>query len=121
MAQAVLRGQTKGYRHHPQLERFRAQHSPIGAIADYLRSVHAEATVRGYEFAGEKISPARTSGVIVVTRGQVLHEWSHLMAKLAVRDPQLHDAPAHMRRPQSHPSFRIVPGGVETWERVSAT
>ena len=118
LAQAVLRGQTKGYRHHPQLERFRDQHSPVGAIADYLRSVHAEAGVRGYEFAGEKISPSRTSGVLVVTRGQLMHEWDHLMAKLVVRDPQLRERLSSVRRPQSHPSFRIVPGGVASWERV---
>ena len=47
LAQAVLRGRTNGYRHHPQLQRFRAQPSPLGAIADYLRGVHAEAVNRG--------------------------------------------------------------------------
>ena len=89
LAQAVLRGRTNGYRHHPQLQRFRAQPSPLGAIADYLRGVHAEAVNRGYAFAARKISPARASGVIAVTRGQLMHEWSHLMAKLAIRDPEL--------------------------------
>jgi hypothetical protein len=44
LAQAVLRGRTNGYVHHPQLERFRAESSPLGAIADYLRGVHGEAT-----------------------------------------------------------------------------
>ena len=39
LAQAVLRGRTNGYLHHPQLQRFRAQPSPLGAIADYLRAV----------------------------------------------------------------------------------
>ena len=119
LAQAVLRGRTKGYRHHPQLERFRAQESPVGAIAEYLRSVHAEAVNRGYVFAGEKISRTRSSAIIPVTRGQLMHEWNHLMAKLIVRDPQLHDRLLRIRNPQSHPSFRIVPGDVETWERVT--
>ena len=64
-----------------------------------------------------KISPARGSGVIAVTRGQLMHEWSHLMAKLAIRDPELRGRLTHVRRPQSHPSFRIVSGDVETWER----
>jgi len=117
LAQAVLRGRTKGYRHHPQLERFRAQPSPLGAIADYLRGVHAEAVDRDYVFAARKISPARAAGGITVTRGQLMHEWSHLMAKLAIRDPELRARLAHVRRPRSHPSFRIVSGDVETWER----
>ncbi len=117
LAQAVLRGRTNGYRHHPQLQRFRAQPSPLGAIAEYLRGVHAEAVTRGYAFAVRKISPARATGVIAVTRGQLMHEWSHLMAKLAVRAPESRGRLAHVRRPRSHPSFRVVPGDVETWER----
>ena len=117
LAQAVLRGRTNGYRHHPQLERFRAQPSPLGAIADYLRSVHAEAVRRGYAFASRKVSLARGSGLIAVTRGQLMHEWSHLMAKLAIRDPDLRGRLARIGRPQSHPSFRVVSGDVETWEK----
>ena len=116
LAQAVLRGRTTGYRHHPQLHRFKAQSSPVGAIADYLRSVHAEAVQRGYEFAAAKISRARTTGTMDVTRGQLLYEWRHLMAKLAVRDPQALGRLSKVRRPLAHPSFRIVSGGVEPWE-----
>jgi len=121
LAQAVLRGRTNGYRHHPQLERFRAQPSPLGAIADYLRSVHAEAVRRGYAFASRKVSLARGSGLIAVTRGQLMHEWSHLMAKLAIRDPELRGRLARVGRPLSHPSFRVVSGDVETWEKRPGT
>jgi hypothetical protein len=117
LAQAVLSGRTNGYRHHPQLQRFRAQLSPLGAVADYLRGVHAEAVHRGYAFAAEKVSPARGSGPIAVTRGQVEHEWLHLMTKLATRDPEAHARLECVRRPRAHPSFRIVPGVVETWEK----
>jgi len=117
LAQAVLRGRTKGYRHHPQVQRFRAQPSPLGAIADYLRSVRLEAVGRGYAFAPRKISPARGSGVIAVTRGQLMHEWSHLMMKLELRDPERRDQLAGVSRPRPHPSFRIVSGEVETWEK----
>ena len=118
LAQAVLRGRTKGYRHHPQLERFRGQPSSVGAIASYLRIVHEEAVTRGYEFDAAKISSARGSNGIAVTRGQLMHEWSHLMGKLSVRDPELRARLAGVRRPQPHPSFLIVPGDIETWERI---
>lgn len=119
LAQAVLRRQTAGYRHHPQLERFRAQASPVGSIADYLRGVHAEAVSRGYEFAGRKISFARGGGTITVTRGQIEHEWRHLMTKLAIRNPEIHDRLGHVKRPQTHPLFRVVPGEIERWEKGS--
>jgi len=33
LAQKVLRGDTKGYRHHPQLLRFRLCPEPLAAIA----------------------------------------------------------------------------------------
>ena len=36
LAQAVLRGETRGYRHHPQLARF----DDVGAIAQYLSLIH---------------------------------------------------------------------------------
>jgi hypothetical protein len=117
LAQAVLRGRTNGYLHHPQLERVRAHPSPLGAIADYLRGVHAEAVKRGYTFTARKVSPARGSGPIAVTRGQVEQEWLHLMTKLARRDPESHVRLECVKRPQLHPIFRIVPGGVETWEK----
>jgi hypothetical protein len=47
LAQAVLSGRTRGYRHHPQLHRFRGHSGPRGAIAEDLRGVHAEAMSRG--------------------------------------------------------------------------
>ena len=117
LAQAVLRGRTKGYRNHPQLNRFRAQSSPVGAVADYLRAVHAEAVNRGYAFAADKISSARSTDAVVVTRGQLMYEWGHLMSKLTTRDPERHVRLVHVRRPQAHPLLRIVPGDVEAWER----
>ena len=39
LAQKVLLGATKGYRNHPQLDRFKLQTDPIAAIAAYLREV----------------------------------------------------------------------------------
>ena len=40
------------------------------------------------------------------------------MGKLSVRDPELRDRLATVSRPQAHPSFRIVPGGIEPWEKL---
>ncbi|WP_312350379.1 pyrimidine dimer DNA glycosylase/endonuclease V [Actinomyces sp.] len=55
LAQAVLAGRTKGYTHHPQLERFREAPDPLAAIAAYLEGIAAEATRRGYHFDTTRI------------------------------------------------------------------
>lgn len=39
LAQKVLKGETKGYRHHPQLIRFKSHCDPEGAIGKYLLEV----------------------------------------------------------------------------------
>lgn len=117
LAQAVLRGRTKGYRHHPQLDRFRAQARPVGAIAEYLVAVHSESLVRGYAFASEKIGRARHRGRIAVRHGQLRCEWGHLREKLARRNPEWLARLGDVSRPEPHPLFRVVPGGVEDWER----
>ena len=117
LAQAVLRGRTKGYRHHPQLERFRAQRSPRAAINAYLAAIYAEAMQRGYAFDRRKFGRVRPVGLIGVSSGQVAYEWRHLMKKLARRDRMLHRRWSGTARPQCHPLFRRRRGPVESWER----
>src|SRR5436309_1534224 len=85
LAQAVLRGRTKGYTRHPQLRRFQAQDSPVAGIAAYLRAVQEEAERRGYRFDASRISRASWRGTIDCTVGQLEYEWLHLRQKLAVR------------------------------------
>lgn len=118
LAQAVLRGRTKGYRRHPQLARFRTQPRPLGCIASYLRAVHAEAAARGYSFASGRISRARASGRLVVSKGQLEYEWRHLRRKVALRDPGWLMHLDKLSAPRPHPLFHVVPGGIEQWERV---
>ncbi|HWQ19849.1 MAG TPA: pyrimidine dimer DNA glycosylase/endonuclease V, partial [Methanotrichaceae archaeon] len=50
LAQKVLRGETQGYRYHPQLNRFKEAEDPKAAIAGYLKEVVKEAGRRGYCF-----------------------------------------------------------------------
>ena len=74
LARAVLRGKTRGYRHHPQLERFRAHALPCCAINAYLSAIHSEATARGYAFDKRKIGPLRSVQPISATTGQISYE-----------------------------------------------
>jgi len=123
LAQKVLQGWTRGYRHHPQLHRFRATRNPLAAIANYLVVVHEESVQRGYQFDRGKIDAKRIQAgfqraqKIAETRGQLLHEWEHLKAKLAVRDAARHRVSRSLPMPEHHPLFRVIEGEVRDWER----
>jgi hypothetical protein len=118
LARAVLCGNTRGYRSHPQLERFRSQTAPRAAISSYLKGVHSEATTRGYSFDRSKIGRARTEVSLFVTAGQVEYEWQHLLQKLAARNPALYQQWRAVSAPECHPLFQVQPGPIESWERV---
>lgn len=117
LAQRVLEGRTRGYRHHPQLERFRACSDPIAAIGSYLRSILAEAEARGYDFNGSLIvSGRRRVAAIEATDGQLRFEARHLRAKLGNRSPRLVGR-VRVRQIEAHPLFRIVVGPRASWEK----
>ena len=117
LAQAVLSGKTKGYRNHPQLERFRSGASPAALIAEYLKAVHAESLARGYRFDKGKIGRSRTSKRLDVTSGQFDFEWRHLMNKLKTRAPERYEKFMAEQHPSPHPLFRVIPGKIADWER----
>ncbi len=120
LAQAVLKGETRGYRHHPQLQRFRAQVDPVAAIATYLAAVQAQAQARGYRFDETKIDRRRMRGRLTETRGQLDYEWRHLRRKLAARSPEWLAQWRHEADVEAHPLFRPVAGAVRDWERIAA-
>lgn len=117
LAQAVLRGRTKGYVNHPQLIRFCEQPCPVGCIAEYLRIVHGEAGTRGFHFSAEKISRSRALFQLDVTRGQLEFEWQHLMQKLKVHDPKLRAKLTEIKQPTAHPLFKVNRGRIAEWEK----
>jgi len=88
LAKKVLSGQTKGYKCHPQLDRFRDNPQLIN---NYLLSIWHEANERGYRFDKTKVGdtvPANKIKRIKTPTGQVLFEWIHLFNKLEKRDPK---------------------------------
>ncbi|MDO5746467.1 MAG: pyrimidine dimer DNA glycosylase/endonuclease V [Actinomycetaceae bacterium] len=146
LAQKVLQGLTKGYRNHPQLDRFKATDDPLAAIGVFLDGLWDEATARGYHFDRSKIvcpptgarlatergqrdlsttsdRPAhRTPSEIQipVTTGQLEYEMKHLRAKVEVRAIEeigrLNVGTGEVPKP--HPLLRVVSGDVEPWEVV---
>lgn len=117
LAQAVLHRETRGYRNHPQLERFKSHAAPLAALSQYLKAVHAESVVRGYAFDKNKIKPAQMDVLLTVTSGQMAYEWAHLLAKLKSRSPALYQKWLATEVPEPHPMFTVQPGEVEPWER----
>ena len=108
LAQKVLSGATKGYRHHPQLIRFRQHPAPLAAMAAYLGEIHLEALERGYSFDAAKIGQAPPAGQIEETMAQLLFEWAHLKVKLKARNPKRLEACQGIDIPEAHPLFEIV-------------
>jgi hypothetical protein len=118
LAQKVLQGATKGYKHHPQLLRFSGPKNPPAALAAYLKAVHEESVRRGYNFDASKIGRKKSAGKISETRGQLLYEWKHLKRKLKKRDPKRLQEFDSVKIPMPHPLFKIVRGKVREWEKV---
>jgi hypothetical protein len=116
LAQKVLAGETRGYTRHPQLERFRACDDPLAAIGHYLEQLRLEAAARGYRFDGSRVRRADAAAPgIPVHDGQLAYELAHLRAKVAIREPAWRGRLAG--EPVAAPSFVVVPGGIEAWER----
>lgn len=118
LAQKVLIGDTKGYRNHPQLIRFKNHPQPLAAIACYLSFVYDEALARGYNFQKNKIILSHKSVLIETTEKQVLYEWQHLKEKLKIRDKKQYNKLMEIVSPEVNPSFYVVEGEIEKWEIV---
>lgn len=126
LAQHVLAGKTRGYRHHPQLLRFSAHPEPRLALAVYLTEIWREAERRGYRFDKAKIMEFSLAdytrvGRINVQREQLHYELRWLCHKLKQRDASRHEHIAGIPAPDCHPFFEIIEGPIESWEKLSAT
>src|SRR5262249_45924330 len=72
----------------------------------------------GYAFDATRIGSRRCRGLITTTRGQLMYDWLHLWRKLRRRNPGRYKHSRSVRVPSAHPLFKIVPGQVESWERI---
>ena len=118
LAKNVLEGKTKGYKNHPQLNRFKEAESPIDAINYYLAAVYDEACTRKYTFEKSKINWYNNECRLTVTSGQVAFESTHLLKKLKERDPaKWKDLRMHGQF-DPHPMFIIIEGSIAEWEVV---
>ncbi len=116
LAKHVLEGRTKGYKSHPQLNRFKKCKNPVNAINQYLDAVYQEALARGYSFDKKKIKYGFRKIKMTVHSGQLEYETTHLLRKLKKRDPGKYKTFKNKERFDLHPIFRKIKGPVEDWE-----
>jgi hypothetical protein len=118
LARKVLLGKTKGYRNHPQLQRFKLQPDPIASLDQYLSAILEEADKRGFKFDHGKIEVHGEPIRLIVTDGQLVYELSHLRSKLRQRDPAKYNEIAQILSPLPNPIFSLVIGDIEPWEKI---
>lgn len=130
LAKHVLENKTKGYKNHPQLDRFKSYSDPLFAINFYLSEIYKEAKNRNYNYSIEKFDnkfleksfKLKSSEKIGVTDGQISYELAHLYNKLKIRDQKkLKENKGVILKDKNitpHPLFKIKGGDVERWERV---
>jgi hypothetical protein len=118
LAQKILKEQTKRYRNHPQLKRFKMHRHPERAIANYLMKIWQESRRRGYNFDKKKIGRENATVKIPVTRGQLKYEFDWLLDKLKKRDLDRYNLLRSVKKIECHPAFKIIEGGIEEWEEV---
>lgn len=114
LAKHVLEGKTKGYKNHPQLNRFKE--IGLDAINQYLSIVYLDSISRKYKFNKDKIDWNFEPKKITVTNGQIDYEIKHLLSKLSVRDSVKYNELKRNTNFEIHPIFEVVDGGIEDWE-----
>lgn len=117
LAKNVLENKTKGYKNHPQLERFKNSDSPLENINYYLSIVFDEARRRNFVFNETKFIRINICKEIFVNDGQLVYEMNHLINKLKLRDPLKLEEIKKIRKIEAHPLFKISKGDIETWEK----
>ncbi len=116
LAKKVLEGNTKGYKNHPQLNRFKNTNSPLFAINQYLSEVYFEAKKRKYNFNKDKIDWDFQSVKLTVNKEQLNYEFQHLLKKLQQRSIEKYNEISTNKVILSHPLFKIIDGDIEDWE-----
>lgn len=118
LAKNVLSGNTKWYKNHPQLKRFKNTKNPLNAINQYLAEVYEEAVQRNYNFDREKINWDFEPTLLTVTHKQMAYEKKHLQKKLQTRDPKKFEDTKNFDIFMTHPLFQIIEWEIEDWEVI---
>jgi hypothetical protein len=117
LAKNVLENKTKGYKNHPQLERFKTSTTPLHCVNQYLEEIFNEACRRHYSFDLRKINLKCKRSTLQVTSGQLDFEMEHLKRKLRMRDMSKLREVRAVKTIEPHPLFTVIEGEAEKWEK----
>ena len=118
LAQKVLQGETKGWRNHPQLNRFKEHPEPMQAVGYYLVEINIESLERGYNYNYSKIlEPVDIVDKIPINLGQIEYEYKILMKRLKTRTPKRYQINQNTEEIMPHPLFETREGPPESWEK----
>jgi hypothetical protein len=118
LAKNVLENKTKGYKNHPQLQRFKKSSDPLRCIQLYLAEIYKEAEKRKFTFDKNKFENNFEPMTLEVTRGQLNFEINHLKRKLKGRDAKKLKEIMLIKEIEPHPLFKIIDGETESWEII---
>ena len=118
LAQKVLSGETKGWKSHPQLKRFKDHSQPMDAIGFYLARISEEASSRGYIYDQSKIRrPSVSASLIPVSVSQLCYEFSILLDRTQKRSSSWYEKLRFINGlPDANPIFHVYDGEVCDWE-----
>ena len=105
LAKKVLEGKTKGYRNHPELDRFKSHKEPLKAINTYLLYIWKEAKRRCYSFDKNKIGKELTKSKIKIGMEHIDMEFSLLKAKTKKRSAETYKRLTVIRKVELNPLF----------------
>lgn len=108
LAQKVLQGKTKGYRFHPQLDRFKNTENPVASIGMYLYHIYLESKERSYNFQFFKIEIIEDVQKIKIPKETLTSEFQHLLSKLESRDKKRYKQYTQLSDIEPHPSFEVL-------------
>jgi hypothetical protein len=118
LAQKVVQGKTKGWRNHPQLNRFKEHSKPLESVGFYLNEIYKESMNRGYKYNHNKIiKPVENVEEIKITIGQIEYEFNLLQERLEKREPNKYKENLQVKEIIPHPLFTKVDGLPEYWEK----
>ncbi len=107
LARKVLKGKTKGWRNHPQLNKFKTHKNPVTAVNTYLLYVFEESEKRCYKFNKRKIEKSFTKKKITTPKKEIISDLEDLKNKLKKRDPKRYREIVKINKIEVNPIFII--------------
>lgn len=128
LALNVAKGNTNGYKNHPQMQRFYNTGKPVAYISNYLHIICDEADKRNYNFNRSKLLPYFDNlKKINVTTMQICYEFAFLNYKILNRKgynlKSFYPYVLSIERCREliHPHFNLILGQIESWEKVKSS